>query len=250
MKGRRLERVALRVHRVRQWLARNSPRQRRTRSELGRKEGLCWWLVYGSTRSGTSYMMRLIKSCALLYVSDWGLGMLFEQVPHWINFRSAPVHDYITFDPDRLLRDISCNILDRAYAGDGDQIDLVYKDAAFRPNEYQTLVMMWGEPERAIFCLRDPAGYMASAGKKFVSASLEHLQQAYVRTLDNYWSIGGDVFEYTSELTLAQYKRFLEPLHFAGKRLPDFRYTGARDEENTTADMWAAYHRIQEAGTT
>jgi hypothetical protein len=192
-------------------------------------------------------MMRLIKTCAQLYVSDWGLGMLFEPIPRWLNFRSAPVHDYITFDHDRFLKDISRNILDHAYAGDGDQIDLVYKDAAFRPSEYQTLIKMWGEPERAIFCLRDPAGYMASARRKFASTPLEHLQQAYARALDNYWSIQGDVFEYTSELSLAQYKRFLEPLDFAGKRLPDFRYTGMRDKEITTSQMWDAYQRVQEA---
>jgi hypothetical protein len=246
---RRFEKQALRAYKAKQWLLRKSPGQRRVRSELHLQPELRWWLVYGPPRSGTSYMMRLIKTCSRLYVSDWGLGTILERIPDWLQFRSHPVHDYITFDPDRLLQGISSNILDNAYAGDGDQLDLVYKQAGMPPREVQTLSRMWGPPERIIFCLREPAGYMASSAKKFARGSRERRQEVYVHSADSYLEVGGEVFEYTPELELSDYLAFLEPLNFEGKRLPPFGYRGEQDHEAVSEEMWRAYHHIKDLVT-
>jgi len=191
-------------------------------------------------------MMRLIKTCSRLYVSDWGLGRILERIPDWLQFRSHPVHDYITFDHDRFLKDISSNILDNAYTGDGVQLDLIYKQAALLPKEYQTLIKMWGPPDRVIFCLRDPAGYMASATKKFAHGSVERLQEVYLASASSYLKIRGEIFEYTPELSLSDYIAFLEPLNFEGKRLPPFGYRGEQDLESVSEEMWSTYHRIRE----
>jgi hypothetical protein len=246
MELRRFERQALKAYKAKQWWLRKTPGQRRVRNEMHLQPELRWWLVYGPPRSGTSYVMRLIKTCSRLYVSDWGLGMFLARIPDWLQFRSHPVHDYITFDPDRLLQDISNNILDNAYAGDGDQLDLIYKQAGLRPKEIQTLSRMWGPPERVISCLREPAGYMASATKKFAQGSRERRQEVYVQSINSYLEVGGEVLEYTSELDLSDYLAFLAPLDFQGKRLPPFEYRGEQDHESVSAEMWAAYHRIKE----
>lgn len=249
MKRRDVEKLAIQAHNIRQWLARQSPAQQRARREMEQKQDLAWWLVYGPPRTGTSYMMRLIKTCATLYIADWGLGAILGPTRRWLEFRSAPEHDYITFDPDRFLKDISSNILDNAYAGDGSQIDLVYKQAGLGPDEYQTLVEMWGPPQRTIFCLRQPSGYLASATKKFVHGSLQRHQDVYVNCMKDYDKIGGDVFEYTSELSVADYIPFLRPLNLEGRRLPPFRYQGELDEENTSEEMWSVYHRVKQLAT-
>ncbi len=246
MELRRFEKQALKAYKAKQWLLRKTPGQRRVRNEMHLQPELRWWLVYGPPRSGTSYVMRLIKTCSRLYVSDWGLGMFLAHIPDWLQFSSHPLHDYIAFDPDRLLHDISSNILDNAYAGDGDQLDLIYKQAGMRPRVIQTLGRMWGPPERVIFCLREPAGYMASAAKKFAQGSRDRWQSLYLHSINSYPTVGGEVLEYTSELSLADYLRFLAPLNFEGKRLPPFEYRGEQDHESVSEEMWAAYHRIKE----
>jgi hypothetical protein len=149
-----------------------------------------------------------------------------------------------------LLQDVSQNILDTAYAGNGQQLDLVYKQAELHPKEVETLVAMWGPPERIIFCLREPAGFFASASIKFPKGSVENLQQHYVTCLDQYPLVGGDIFEYAPDRSLDDYVEFLQPLSFEGKELPAFRYTGTRDHEHASDEMWAAYHRIKGFPTT
>ncbi len=246
MKRRSVERIVLKAHRARQWLARKSSGQRQVRRELQRKSGLNWWLVYGPPRSGTSYMMEWIKTCSTLWVSDWSLGILFEPIPRWLAFRSDPAHGFIAFDHARFLRDLSRNILDNAYTGGGNQLDLLYKQANMRPNEHHTLVQMWGPPQRAIFCLREPSGYMASAARKFAHASREQLQRMYIRSVEGYQEIGGDLFEYGPGLSDSDYVAFLQPLDFERKRLPAFRFRGAQDHDSTSEEMWQAYHRAKE----
>ena len=247
MKKQDVDRISLRAYSIKQWLARQTPQQRRVRRELEDRSELKWWLVYGPPRCGTSYMMRLVKACSTLYVSDWSLGAFLRPIPGWIDFKSLPVHDYIAFDYERFLKDISRNILDNAYAGDGDQLHLIYKQAALHPEEYQVFVRMWGPPERAIFCLREPSGYVASAGKKFSHAPVEWLQKVYLESLDSYLHIKGDVFEYAPELSLSDYLSFLGPLNFEGKRLPPFQYRGNLEQEHTSAEMWAAYQRLKDS---
>ena len=201
--------------------------------------------MYGATRSGTSYMYDLVKRCARLHVSDWGLGMILAGIQHWTEFRSFAQHEYILFDQQRLLRDLSANILENAYPGFGDQIDLVYKQATLELDEYPALVAMWGQPERSIMCLREPAGYMASAAIKFPSASVGELQEAYIKSLKAFWQAGGDVFEYRAGLTTADYLAFLEPLRFDETCVIAFSYRGRQQPDDVTAGMWEAYHRVK-----
>jgi hypothetical protein len=208
---------------------------------IERKPPLRWWLVYGPPRAGTTYVHRMVKACSTLHVSDWGLAPVLNPIPEWLRYFSAKDFDYIRFDYERFLNDISSNILDNAYTGNGVQLDLVYKQATLGPGEYETLVRMWGPPERAIFCIREPAGYIASARKKFIYDSVERLQRVYVDSIDSYRHIRGDIFDYTPELTVSDYTSFLQPLSFEGKRLPRFRFKGEQDHENTTEEMWNAY---------
>lgn len=245
MDGWNWERVTTRMRNLGHRLNQRTPHQRDTRRTLGQTERLRWWLVYGATRSGTSYMYDLIRQCARLHISDWGLGTILAATHHWQTFRSYVDHDYILFDWERLLRDLSANIVDNAYAGTGDQLDLVYKQATLEPDEYPALVSMWGPPERSIMCLREPAGYMASAVRKFPMASVEGLQEAYVKSLSAFWQAGGDLFEYKPDLTTEDYVGFLSPLRFEGLRLTPFVYRGEQHFENVSDAMWEAYHGVR-----
>jgi hypothetical protein len=217
------------------------------REAIRGKSELKWWLIYGPPRTGTSYMLRLVRTCSVLYVSDWGLAPILVPIPNWLDLRSSPEFDYIKFDTERFLRDISDNILANAYRGEGDQLDLVYKQANLDSMQYRVFVKMWGPPERRIFCLREPAGYIASARKKFVHESLDRLQEMYVTSIDRYEGIGGDVFEYNPESSVSDYVSFLEPLNFEGKHIPPFHYKGQCDRELTRQDMWVAYRRLAES---
>ena len=249
MTNQGIQRIFGQSQRARQWLTRSGARRRPERRALKRKAELRWWLVYGPPRSGTSYMLQLIRTCSVLFVSDWGLAPILNPVPNWLKIRSAPDFAYIRFDYERFLRDISNNILDSAYGGHGIQLDLVDKQATLDPREYQALVKMWGVPARTIFCLREPAGYIASAVNKFVYDSVEHLQQVYIDSVDSYLQIKGDVFEYTPDLTISDYTSFLRPLDFRGKRLVPFRHNGVQEHEQATEDMWSAYHRVKKLAT-
>lgn len=221
-------------------------RLQHARRTLKRKPELKWWLIYGPPRCGTSYMVRVVKACSILYVSDWGLAPILEPIPDWLEYYSSPDFDYIQFDYERFVRSISENILDNAFPGTGAQLDFVYKQATLEPSQYQAFVKMWGPPERAIFCFREPAGYIASAVNKFIHATVDTLQQLYISSTNSYQEIGGDIFEYTPELTTSDYFSFLEPLDFEGKWIRPFRFKGEGDHENTTEEMWEAYHIIKD----
>ncbi len=226
-------------------MARKTPGERAAREAIAAKKQLRWWCVYGSTRSGTTYISRLAKSCATLWTGDWRLGEFLVGIEAWREVRALPAHEHIEFDYERLLRDVSRNIIDNAYSGDGDQLDFVYKQAALRPKEYKTLVNMWGPPERLIFCLREPSGFIASAQKKFPRRTVENLQDHYVMCLDYYEQIGGEICEYNPELRLEDYIDFLKPLDFSQVELPPFRFKGVQEEGNTNPAMWDAYNRVK-----
>jgi hypothetical protein len=234
---RGMDRVSRRARIVRAWLARRV---------IKYKPELRWYLIYGLPRSGTSYMLRIVSACSALYVGDWGLAPILDPVPDWLESRSASAFDYIRFNYERLLRDISNNILDNAYLGEGNQLDLVYKQAALGSNQYQVFVKMWGRPARTIFCLREPTGYIASAVRKFIYDSVERLQEVYIDSINSYLQIGGDIFEYTPDLSVSDYISFLQPLNFKGKCLPPFQYKGEQDHEHVTDEMWSAYYRVKE----
>ena len=86
---------------------------------------------------------------------------------------------------------------------------------------------------------------MASATKKFAQAVLEAVQKGYIDAISYYAPIGGDIFEYTPELSVEDYVSFLKPLNLESKCLPPFRYRGERDQERTTEEMWSAYHKVR-----
>ena len=169
-----------------------------------------------------------------------------DPVPDWLKITSSPDFDYIRFDYNRFLKDISNNILDNAYLGEGNQLDLVYKQATLGLNQYQVFVKMWGRPTRSIFCLREPTGYIASAVGKFIYDSVERLQSVYIDSINSYLQIGGDIFEYTPDLSVSDHTSFLESLNFEGRCLPPFQYKGEQDHEQVTDEMWSAYYRIKE----
>ncbi|MDQ3621967.1 MAG: hypothetical protein M3463_05690, partial [Verrucomicrobiota bacterium] len=73
-------------------------------------------------------MNRLVRGCAKQYLNDWGLKNLLKLTP------DLP---YIRFDQERMLRDICHNILDNAYTGGGDQLDLSFKQAYLTPEEFR-----------------------------------------------------------------------------------------------------------------
>jgi len=220
----------------------NRTRDRLIKYQLKRKRQLHWWLVYGPARTGTTFMWRLILECSRLGVSDWGLVTLLN------HFSTAPHYEQSRFDKARALEDISRNILDGAVKGSGSELDLVYKQSHLESGEYDTLRRMWGEPGRIIFCLRDPAGYMASAAKKYPEFSNAHLQERYMSQLLEYSKIGGDIFEYMQKLRLENYTSFLQPLNVADSERK-FTFKGNYDHENATQDMWVAFHDLQRTET-
>ncbi|MBS1212668.1 MAG: hypothetical protein H6R26_1285, partial [Proteobacteria bacterium] len=207
-------------------------RDRLTRNTLKRKRRLNWWLIYGPPRTGTSYLTRLITGCSYLYISDWGLSAILNPLPD---------HRYIRFDSAKFTRDVSNNILDNAHRGGGNQIDLVYKQAGLGLQEYAMLVRMWGRPARIVFCLREPSAYIASARRHFASFPLAELQQCYIRALNTYDSIKGDIFEYDPGLDLADYIEFLHPLELHARAAEPFSPHGAQLPDAVTPEMWSAY---------
>lgn len=103
---------------------------------------------------------------------------------------------------------------------------------------------MWGPPERVIFCIRQPDTYINSAVRKFAATPLVSLQQAYINVFARYPDIAGDIFEYGPELTLEDYRAFLQPLRL-GEKLEPFTHKGVPAPEQTTPEMWAAYDEFR-----
>lgn len=202
---------------------------------VSQQKTLKWCFIYGPGRSGTSYMNKMVRSVSKLAVGDWGLGYMLN------NFEKV-----VGIDKERFLKELSNNILDNAKLGQGNQLDLVYKQANVSWEEYEILVKMWGKPEKIIFCLREPSGYIASAQKKFRESSLELLQNDYVYNLQRYEKIGGDIFEYSEKLTLDDYINFLSPLQFNKMLLENFVYSGEYKQEDATEQMWSAYYHLKE----
>ena len=216
-----------------------SPRARHDRAlrgSLKQKDRLRWWLVYGAARTGTTYMVDMIANAARLKVSDWCLDRILQL---------TPAYDYVKFDRQRALRDISDNIIDNAYFGQRGDLDLVFKEANLEIPEYETLVQMWGKPERTIFCFRQPAGYISSGQKHFsgeIHIPIPRLQELYVKLFENHRTIGGDPFEYGPHLKLDDYLSFLKPLKIDKASCQPFAYKGEDKNEFTTDAMWKAYH--------
>ncbi len=105
---------------------------------------------------------------------------------------------------------------------------------------------MWGRPERILFSLREPAGYMASAKKKFAQQDINSLQRNYINVFNKYNQIGGDIIEYKQNLETKDYLLFLKPLQLDENRIIKFVYQGKTLAEDTNEQMWSAYHQFKE----
>ena len=200
---------------------------------LARKSSLRWWLIYGPARCGTTFMMLAVTENSRVQVSDWVLAPALQLPPELPQSK---------FDRKRARKDVSANILANARLGGGGPLDLAFKQAWLDTEEYEALVEMWGEPERKIFCFREPSGYMASAIKKFDFLPLELLQTRYNESLDLFWELGGDAFEYTPDLTVADYRDFLAPLVIPDREPFRFRYSGSSADELITPTMTKGYN--------
>ncbi len=183
-------------------------------------------------------MVDMIGTCSRLKISDWTLYQMLKL---------TPTSKYIRFDRDRALRDISHNLLDNAERIDyGGYLDLIFKQADMEPHEYSVLVKMWGEPERKIFCFRQPAGYIASAEKLFSEMlTVAQMQELYVKSFEHHKLVGGEPFEYGSHLALDDYLRFLAPLPIRRESCKGFLYKGEDKDEFTTEAMWDAYKNFK-----
>jgi len=202
-----------------------------------RTGGLRWWLVYGPVRSGTTLMANLLAPHSRWMVSDWGLHAVLEGP-----LSSTPA----SFDLREMRRRVLVEVLSSCETGHGGPLDLVYKQANLRRPEYDALVDVLGPPERVIFCLRDPAGFMRSAVRKFPEVELDNLRVInYVGTIEEHERIGGEVFLYSPDVTGTDYARFLAPMPVSAEQQAQVRYTGGADDASTTPEMWAAFERMR-----
>lgn len=201
-----------------------------------RRGRLRWWLVYGPVRSGTTLMTNLIAPHCRWVVSDWGLRHVL----------GGPLSNPpATYDSRSWERSFLAEVLASCRTGHGGPLDMVFKQANLRLPEYESLVTLLGPPERSIFCLRDPAGFMRSARQKFPDHSLEHLQEFnYLGTGEEHAHIGGEVFLYHPDVTGDDYAAFLQPLSVSVAERDQVRYTGSGAPELTTDEMWQMYERL------
>jgi len=206
-----------------------------------------WWLIYGPPRCGTSYMLNLVSTCSHLYVGDWDLGYIIRPIIIRLKKIMQPNYCYIDFSNQQLLKDIAENIFDNASPGKGYRLDLVFKQAALDYNYYQGLKKMLGKPQRKIFCFRNPYEYIQSALIKFPNSTLNNLQETYLKSMNAFYEIRGDCFEYKDNLTLDDYLIFLKPLVFNNKKLSSFNYQKKYKKINENVDnrMLRIYRNIK-----
>lgn len=201
-----------------------------------RRGPLRWWLVYGPVRSGTTLAADLVAAHSRWVVSDWGLHAALTEP-----LRATPAR----YDAVRPQRALLAEVLAVCDTGKRGTLDLVLKQANLRQPEYDALVRVMGEPERKIFCLRDPAGFMASAVRKFPDAGLQNLQESnYLGTIDEWSRIGGEVFVYHPKVTGEDYAQFLRPLQLSEAAKASVRFSGSAAPELATEQMWSRFHEL------
>lgn len=215
-----------------------TPVRRLDRMRIARKRHLRWWLVYGPVRSGTTYMMSVIGANARLQIGDWGLR-------HGLGL--PPDLPHVRFDRRRARADFSRNVISNAPSGGGGTLDLVYKSAQLRRDEFDALIEMWGAPQRVIFCVREPSGYLASACRKFPDVDVQAFRDEYLRDLATFEEIGGDVFAYGPHLTTDAYREFLAPMTIPEGADHEFTFRGSAADDLVTPDMVQAFERIDSA---
>ncbi len=211
--------------------------RRRRGAARALRRPLRWWLIWGPVRSGTTLMGDLAATHARWAVSDWGLRAALNP-PLGV----LPAG----YDVDRPRRALMTEVLAHCETGHRGPLDLVLKQANLFDDEHAALVQLLGPPERSIFCLRDPAGFMRSAVRKFPDIDLENLRQInYIDSIERQARLGGEVFLYHPEVTGDDYARFLAPLTMTDAERESVRYTGGESPELTTEPMWQAFRELR-----
>lgn len=193
-----------------------------------------WIFIYGPGRTGSTYLLRIIREVSKCSVSDWGLGSIlkpFKTMPNGI-------------DKKRFLEDLARNLIDSSRRNEKGQIDLVIKSATGNADEFDCYEKMFGPAERIIFTIREPSGYMASAAKKFPNLKIEDLQISYLRMISLFPDIQGEIFNYCSNLKIENYLKFLTPLKFDKNKLEKFEFKGGEALQLTTREMHVEYKRF------
>lgn len=196
-----------------------------------------WWLIHGHARSGTSYLTRMIARCARRCISDWGLRPTLTAIA---------TNRHARIDKRRALADYCFNLMENSLGeGSGTQLELVFKQASLKRDEFELLVQMWGTPARKICCFREPAGTINSHLKKFPHFSVATAQARYLAQVELYEHIGGELFEYNAHLTVDDYRAFLSPLILPDQVAP-FDYKGNPDSTHVTPPMEQVYEHMRQ----
>lgn len=183
-------------------------------------------------------MGDLVATHARWAVSDWGLHAVLSPP-----LSAVPAG----YDVDRPRRALMTEVLASCETGNRGPLDLVYKQANLRDDEHAALVRVLGPPERTIFCLRDPAGFMRSAVRKFPDLDLDNLREInYMGSIDRHARVGGEVFLYHPGVTGQDYAAFLAPLTMTPAEVESVRYTGGESPELTTEPMWERFGALRE----
>lgn len=193
-----------------------------------------WIFIYGPPRTGSTYLLRQIRNHSIHSVSDWGLGLILKP------FISMPGG----IDKQKFLEDLRRNLLSRSKRNSGGHFDLVLKAANGNLEEFECYKEMFGLPERIIFTIREPSGYMSSAHKKFPEKTLPHLQRSYLRMMTLYHSIGGEILDYSDSLSTKSYLSFLLPLRFSKGEIERFQYKGSKADHLVKEKMIVAYRKF------
>jgi hypothetical protein len=193
-------------------------------------------MVWGPVRTGTTLLGDLIAEHARWSASDLGLHLAL----------TPPLRDVpADYDVRRPQRAVLQEVLASCETGRRGPLDLVYKQANLGLDEHQALVAVLGPPERTIFCLRDPAGFMRSAVRKFPDVDLDNLREVnYLGSIAAHAHIGGEVFVYHPHVTGDDYARFLAPLQLTSAQRESVRYSGSEAPELATDTMWEHYRAL------
>jgi hypothetical protein len=200
-----------------------------TRYRIMHKRKIKWWLVYGIPRSGTSYVTRLIGNCSRMVINEIILlkaGLKPKLIPHMNT------------------RDIKSKVLKMAQRGGGKQLDIVLKTPFLNVNKYNILVRILGEPQRKIFCVREPTAYFASAREKFPSLPARVLEKYYIKRLNAYKEIKGDILLYGPDSGIEDYISFLQPLKIKKEYAETFLYKRHAISAQAPPNMLMAYQEF------
>lgn len=198
------------------------------------RKGFKWIFIYGPPRTGSTYLLRQIRNHSIHSVSDWGLGSILKP------FNSMPGG----IDKKKFLEDLTVNLLSRSQRNSRGHFDLVLKAANGNLEEFQCYKEMFGQPERIIFTIREPSGYMSSAHKKFPNKTLSHLQRSYLRMMKLYQSIGGEILDYSPLLSTKSYRVLLHDLGLIKGEIERFQFKGSKADDLVNDRMIGNYRNF------